>query len=78
MSLFLPLYFVLFCKASKTKKKSGLDSDVFASAEEFSELLEAAGAARDGSSRAVSNKDKACKENNQCSKCYNSRKLNGY
>ncbi len=38
-----------------------MDSEVFASAEEFSELLEAAGAAREGGSAAVSNKDKSCK-----------------
>lgn len=41
------------------KKKKDMDSEVFASAEEFSELLEAAGAAREGSSSAVSNKDKS-------------------
>lgn len=34
---------------------------VFAPAEEFSELIEAASAARAGTSGAVSNKDKACK-----------------
>lgn len=45
-------------KGKKSNSKD-LDNDVFASAEEFSELLEAAGAAREGSSRAVSNKDKA-------------------
>ncbi|XP_034244442.1 CCAAT/enhancer-binding protein zeta-like [Thrips palmi] len=45
-------------KAGKNRKKMKYD-DVFASAEEFSELIEAAGNARDGTSSAVSNKDKA-------------------
>lgn len=45
-------------KKGKKHNKFNMDGD-FASAEEFSELLEAAGSARGGTSGAVSNKDKA-------------------